>query len=323
MASNFPSKFWHYRLSNTVDQSTQRPLWGETRCDLELSKLQSEVVRPWKSGHPFSVNGIKFSSSSSSIQIIWTPQAAIEYMNAEHGALVLKGVVKTLATPSKAVEALADTLQGNSKIHDQAQRRVFEVSDKVDYTNELLIDTERQEIHPDPKYLTPRSAAKPNERQVPAKIFISYSHKDKKFKEELETHLTPMMRNGVSLWSDKQIQPGSKWMNDIEAALAHASVAVLLVTPSFLSSDFIHKHELNPILQRAAAGGMRILWVLVRACAYDETSIKDYQAAHPLNKPLAIMKAERDQAWADICKVIKKMASSEGRSIAGAPSLSG
>jgi hypothetical protein len=139
-------------------------------------------------------------------------------------------------------------------------------------------------------------------------VFISYSHQDKKFLDELETHLRPSLRTGaVTAWSDRQIQPGSKWFDEIKTALAKTSVAVLLVTPKFLASDFIHKHELGPLLKEAADGGVKILWVLIRDCSYKETPLKDYQAVvSPPDKPFALMRAERDTAWTRVCEEIKK-----------------
>ena len=143
-------------------------------------------------------------------------------------------------------------------------------------------------------------------------VFISYSHKDKKYLDDLLTHLKPFMRTGaVTSWSDKQIPAGSKWFDEIKTALSTTKLALLLVTPNFLASDFIHQHELGPLLKEAQAGGVTILWVLVRACSYEETSLNEYQAVvSPPDKPLAEMKAERDSAWKRICQEIKKASNS-------------
>jgi TIR domain len=139
-------------------------------------------------------------------------------------------------------------------------------------------------------------------------VFISYSHQDRRWRATLDTHLKPYLRDGsITIWSDKQINPGSKWLGEIKAALTDTKVAVLLVTPNFLASPFIHENELYPLLKEAAKGGVRILWVPVRASSYKKTALKDYQAVldNP-DKPLANMKKfERDKAWVRICEEIE------------------
>jgi hypothetical protein len=156
-----------------------------------------------------------------------------------------------------------------------------------------------------------RSQAQNDERQnmVRDQVFISYSRKEQKFLDDLLTHLKPYLRKGTfKAWSDEQIKPGSQWLDEIKAALARTSVAVMLVSPDFLDSDFIHEHELGPLLKEAAAGGVTILWALIRDCSYEETPLKDYQAVvSPPGKPLAsIPKAKRDTAWKAVCKAIKE-----------------
>src|SRR6516162_10980708 len=92
-------------------------------------------------------------------------------------------------------------------------------------------------------------------------------------------HLKPYLRGGsIVAWSDKQIVPGSTWFGEIKSALLQTNVAVLLVTPAFLASKFIHEHELGPILKEAERGGVTILWVPIYASAYKQTALEKYQA---------------------------------------------
>lgn len=139
------------------------------------------------------------------------------------------------------------------------------------------------------------------------KVFISYSHRDKKFLDELLAHLKPLERAGrISTWSDLQIQPGSQWLEQIQKALASTKVAVLLVTKDFLASDFIQQSELCPLLKAAKKKGVSIQWVLVRDCNWKKTPLKDYQAAYPPDKPLVGKSWSRDSAWVAICEAIEE-----------------
>jgi len=139
------------------------------------------------------------------------------------------------------------------------------------------------------------------------KVFISYSHKDTKILNELLAHLKPFERlKNASIWSDLQINPGSKWFDEIKRALALTKVAVLLVTKDFLASDFIHHNELCPLLQTEKECGIKILWVLVRDCNWMKTALKDYQAANPPDKPLIGRNRNRDSAWVSICQKIEE-----------------
>jgi hypothetical protein len=143
--------------------------------------------------------------------------------------------------------------------------------------------------------------------EVRSQIFISYSHKDRKWLDMLQTTLKPLIRGGeIKLWDDTRIKAGSLWREDIEKALATAKAAVLLVSPDFLASDFISAHELPRLLEAAKDEGLKILWLAVRSSMYQNTEVERYQALNDPGRPLAeFSRALRDKALVEICERIK------------------
>lgn len=121
--------------------------------------------------------------------------------------------------------------------------------------------------------------------------------------------LKPLTRKEeIVVWSDRAIQAGAVWKDEIKKALAAARIAVLLVSPGFLASDFIAEHELPPLLEAANTRGLTTIWVYVSACLVEETPIYQYQAAHDVARPLeTITLAEQNQVIAGICRTILRI----------------
>ncbi|MEH2182973.1 TIR domain-containing protein [Nostoc sp.] len=138
-------------------------------------------------------------------------------------------------------------------------------------------------------------------------VFISYSHADAEWLPKLQTRLKPMIRNkSITVWVDTQIRVGMLWRNEISKAIERAKVAVLLVSPDFLASDFIAENELPPLLDAAQAEGLTIIWIPLSYSSYEETEIEKYQAAHSPRQPIdSLSIAEQNRALVDICKKIK------------------
>lgn len=94
-------------------------------------------------------------------------------------------------------------------------------------------------------------------------IFISYSHKDAKWMEEMRPFLEPLKRYGVEQWADTKIEIGDYWKDKIMESLNEAKAAILLLSIHFVNSDFITKIELPTLLKAAKDKGTLIIPVFV------------------------------------------------------------
>jgi hypothetical protein len=138
-------------------------------------------------------------------------------------------------------------------------------------------------------------------------VFISYSHKDKVYLDELNDTLKLLEKeHDIKILSDQKLRSGDKWKKELLSYMDVAKVAVLLVSPAFLVSDFIRKVELPKLLEAAEKDNATILWIPVRKSHVEVTGIDDYQAAYGSKIPLNSMKDhERDEAYYKLYDDIK------------------
>lgn len=139
-------------------------------------------------------------------------------------------------------------------------------------------------------------------------VFISYSHSDTEWLNRLLVHLKPLEQEGaIKPWSDKDINPGSQWREEIRSALEQARVAVLLVSANFLASEFIVKNELPPLLDAAKKENAVILPVIVSPCRFKKTkSLSEFQAINPPEKTLLQMSAaEQEEVFVKVADAIE------------------
>ena len=138
-------------------------------------------------------------------------------------------------------------------------------------------------------------------------VFISYSHKDEAWKDRLVTHLGVLQSQDLlDLWNDRRIGAGQDWHQEIEQAMAAASVAVLLVSANFLTSKFILGEEVPRLLQRRNKEGLRILPIIVRPCAWQTVGWLSRMQARPKDgRPLS--SGDENQIDADLAAMAQEV----------------
>lgn len=141
---------------------------------------------------------------------------------------------------------------------------------------------------------------------LPLRLFISYSHQNRKWLTDIIDGLAPLKRNGqIDIWTDENINPGDKWEENIGIALGNSGAALLLVSRDYLASDFINSKELPYVLKAAGEKKLRVLWVLISECLWEQTGLKSIQAVIDPKDPLNGMhEAEADKAIKEICEAV-------------------
>lgn len=136
--------------------------------------------------------------------------------------------------------------------------------------------------------------------------FICYSHQDSAALEALKAHLKPHLHdNPMDIWDDNAIRPGGAWRTEINRALQVARVAIILLSPDFLASEFIQTVELPRLLEGARKDGLNVLWVAVRPCAYDTSPLAEYKSLSDPKLPLSTRTPhEREAEWVRIAEKI-------------------
>jgi predicted acylesterase/phospholipase RssA len=139
-------------------------------------------------------------------------------------------------------------------------------------------------------------------------LFISYAHEDEHWLHRIVQHLKPLATAGtITIWSDKNIKAGQFWREQLNQAIGRAQVALLLVSPFYLGSNFVADEEIPALIRAAEARRTRLTWVLLSEATYQSTLVAQLQAAHNLDHPLDTLKADdREHALSQIADNIAK-----------------
>ena len=115
-------------------------------------------------------------------------------------------------------------------------------------------------------------------------VFISYSHKDREWKDRVAAFMHCMKVNGqfdYETWDDQEIRPGDEWRENIKQAIEGCTLAVLLISADFLSSKFIVEEEVPRLRELREEGRVVIVPVIVRPSPWEVVKWLEPIQHHP------------------------------------------
>ncbi|WP_158500455.1 toll/interleukin-1 receptor domain-containing protein [Xenococcus sp. PCC 7305] len=97
-------------------------------------------------------------------------------------------------------------------------------------------------------------------------VFISYSRKDYIWVKKIRTCLEPLVNSGeIIVLSDMDILPGQNWDEQIKQFIELADITIVLISPSYVASNFLSKSELTSILKVAQENCTQVIPIFVES----------------------------------------------------------
>lgn len=140
------------------------------------------------------------------------------------------------------------------------------------------------------------------------RVFLSYSHVDENYRNELQKHLMSLQHQGiVETWNDRRIVAGEEWAGCIDNELRRADIILLLVSSDFIASRYCYELEMTEALARHESKESVVIPVILRPCHWEGLPFGKLQAATRNGKP-AEKYPSLDDAFLEITKSIETVA---------------
>ena len=139
-----------------------------------------------------------------------------------------------------------------------------------------------------------------------ANLFYSYSHRDARYRQNMETALSQLRREQLlQEWSDLNIIPGQPISSKIREKMDEADIFVFLLSPDFIDSDECMR-EWKHAKQLSAEGKLIFrIPIIVRDCAWKDLLRNDNVKALPEDGTAVANFDNEDTAWMQVYEGIK------------------
>ncbi len=136
-------------------------------------------------------------------------------------------------------------------------------------------------------------------------IFYSFSHEDDALRDELDAHLLILKRERVITgWHHRRIGAGEDWKGQIDGHLDSAKLVLLLISPSFLASDYCCDIELTRALERDRRREARVIPILLCPAALEGAPFEGLQLLPRDGRPVTTW-PNQDEAFRQVAKEIR------------------
>lgn len=137
-------------------------------------------------------------------------------------------------------------------------------------------------------------------------VFISYAPEDEALRCRLDSHLAPLVREGlIRPWHRGLLGAGEDRRATAAARLAQARIILLLVSDDFLV-DGECRDDIKQAIRRQAGGGARVISIILRPCDWTHETFACLAVLPKGGAPLA-SSPDPESVWADVTARIEQV----------------
>ncbi|GHO50877.1 toll/interleukin-1 receptor domain-containing protein [Ktedonospora formicarum] len=141
----------------------------------------------------------------------------------------------------------------------------------------------------------------------PLELLYCYAHKDRALRDELDSHLAGLRREGlITVWYDGEISPGAPREQETKIHLESAHIILLLVSAHFLNSDYCYSKEMICIIERHLKNEAHVIPILLRPVDWSNTPFSQMPMLPSNARPITVWQ-NRDSAFEDVAKGIHRV----------------
>lgn len=164
-----------------------------------------------------------------------------------------------------------------------------------------------------------------------ALLFFSYATQDRALRDKLEEHLSNLKYRGlITTWHEREITAGKEVKQQIDIHFDKAQIILLLISASFMASDYCYGVEMERALTRQKQGEARVIPILLRPVLFTGAPFAMFKMLPTNGKPVVNWR-NRDSAFVDIAlgiervieesKLVRRVGAAPSQVVQPAPSI--
>ena len=131
-------------------------------------------------------------------------------------------------------------------------------------------------------------------------ILVCYAHEDERMVRDLKKNLSSLQHSGlIALWDYGNITPGAEWEQEIKKHLDEAQIILLLISPSFLASNYCYTVEMERAIQQHECKEACVIPVILHPVHWNVPPIDKLQALPDRAKPISMWR-NRNEGYTNV-----------------------